>query len=59
VDNTEAGDALEVDLSRGKVKNVSRNKTFAARPYPAFMSGLITDGGLVEFTRKRLAAKRV
>jgi len=57
VDNTAAGDVLEVDLSTGKIKNVTKGKTYTAKPYPEFMSGLIAAGGLIEFTRKRVAVK--
>jgi 3-isopropylmalate/(R)-2-methylmalate dehydratase small subunit len=56
VDNTESGDVLEVDLARGKIKNVTRNIEFTAEPYPAFMAELIAAGGLIEYTKKRLAA---
>ncbi|MCJ7605452.1 MAG: 3-isopropylmalate dehydratase small subunit [Dehalococcoidales bacterium] len=55
VDNTEAGDVLEVDLENGEIKNVTKGKTFIAEPYPEFMSGLIAAGGLIEYTKKRLA----
>jgi 3-isopropylmalate/(R)-2-methylmalate dehydratase small subunit len=54
VDNTEAGDILEVELSTGKIKNVTRNKEFTAKPYPEFMSQLIAAGGLIEYTKKKL-----
>jgi 3-isopropylmalate/(R)-2-methylmalate dehydratase small subunit len=55
VDNTETGDTLEIDLAQGKIKNVTKGKEFTAKPYPPFMSELITSGGLVEYTKKRLA----
>jgi 3-isopropylmalate/(R)-2-methylmalate dehydratase small subunit len=55
VDNTEAGDILEVDLSQGEIKNLSNNKMFHAKPYPDFMAKLIAAGGLIEYTRQRLA----
>ena len=55
VDNTEAGDILEVDLAVGKIKNVTRGKTFIAEPYPDFMMGIVNAGGLVEYTKKKIA----
>jgi len=58
VDNTEAGDILEIDLSGGKIKNLTRNMSFSAEPYPDFMAELIADGGLIEHTKKRLASRR-
>ena len=58
VDSTETGDSLEVDLSAGKVKNRTKGKEFTAEPYPDFMAGLITAGGLIEYTKQRLASRR-
>jgi 3-isopropylmalate/(R)-2-methylmalate dehydratase small subunit len=59
VDNTEVGDTLEVDLSNGRIKNVTRGTEFEAKAYPNFMAELITAGGLVEYTKKRLESRRV
>jgi len=58
VAGTEAGDELEVDLANGRIKNLTKNTEFTAKPYPAFMSELITAGGLIEHTKKRLASRR-
>jgi len=58
VDNTEAGDILEVDLSKGKIKNLTNGMTFTAKPYPDFMAKIISAGGLIEYTKKRLANRR-
>jgi len=54
VDNTNAGDMLEVDLEKGQIKNLTSGKTFTSKPYPEFMGELIAAGGLVEYTKKRL-----
>ena len=58
VAQTEAGDILEVDLSRGQIKNSTKGVTFTAKPYPDFMAELISAGGLIEYTKKRLASRR-
>ena len=55
VEGTEAGDILDVDLVVGEIKNVTKGKTFMARPYPEFMMRLINAGGLVACTKKKLA----
>jgi len=47
VDNTETNNILEVDLSSGKIKNLSSGITFTAKPYPDFMAELISAGGLI------------
>jgi len=59
VAQTEAGDALEVDLSSGQIKNRTKGFTFTAKPYPDFMAELISVGGLIEHTKKRLANRRL
>ncbi len=58
VDETEAGDLLEVDLSSGKIRNLTKDMVFTAKPYPDFMAELIAAGGLIEHTKKRLASRR-
>ena len=58
VENTDSGDVLEVDLAKGKIKNLTSGKTFNAKPYPDFMAELISAGGLIEYTKKRLAHTR-
>jgi len=58
VANTESGDVLEVDLAKGKIKNLTRGLTFTASPYPDFMTEIIASGGLIEYTKKRLASRR-
>ncbi len=59
VDNTGAGDILGVDLSSGTIKNLTSGKLFSASPYPEFMAEIIAAGGLIEYTRKRLASRRI
>ena len=59
VDNTQAGDTLEVDLSLGKIKNLTSGKEFTANSYPDFMAELISAGGLIEYTKKRLESRRI
>ncbi len=59
VDNTEAGDILEVELSTGTIRNLTKGMTFIAKPYPDFMAELISAGGLIEYTKTRLASRRI
>jgi 3-isopropylmalate/(R)-2-methylmalate dehydratase small subunit len=58
VDKTRAGDTLEVELSTGEIRNITRGLTFKAKPYPDFMLELINAGGLIEYTKRKIAAKR-
>jgi 3-isopropylmalate/(R)-2-methylmalate dehydratase small subunit len=50
---------MEVDLSSGEIRNVTRDLTFTASPYPDFMTEIISSGGLIEYTKKRLTSERV
>jgi 3-isopropylmalate/(R)-2-methylmalate dehydratase small subunit len=58
VAKTEDGDILEVDLAKGRIKNLTRELEFKAKPYPDFMAELIADGGLIEHTKKRISRRR-
>ncbi len=57
VDNIKSGEIIEVDLSNGKIRNTNTGKEFTAEPYPDFMAQLISAGGLIEYTKKRLNSK--
>lgn len=59
VAGTDAGDVLQIELETGVIKNVTKGKTFKAKPYPQFMSAIISSGGLVEYTKKRLAERDI
>ncbi len=56
-DDIEMGDTVEVDLATGKIRNLRTGHSFTAKPSPEFMAQLIAAGGLIEYTRKRLAVK--
>jgi len=45
---------VEVDLATGTITNLSSGQTFRSKPYPGFMMEIISSGGLVEYTRKKL-----
>jgi len=57
VDNTNTGDVLQIELETGTINNITKGKTFKAKPYPGFMSEIITSGGLVEYTKKKVAGR--
>ena len=53
-DDAEANDILEVELTTGEIRNITRGKTFIAKPYPDFMMEIINAGGLIDYTTKKL-----
>jgi 3-isopropylmalate/(R)-2-methylmalate dehydratase small subunit len=54
VENIQNGQTLELDIASGKIKNMDTGMEFTAEPYPQFMAEIIADGGLIEYTKKRL-----
>lgn len=55
VAKTEANDLLEIDLTSGQIRNITKNLTFRAKPYPDFMLGIVNAGGLIEYTKRKIA----
>jgi len=58
VDGSEAGDELGVELETGTIRNLTKGSEFKAKPYPDFMLELMRAGGLVEYTKRRLAGEK-
>jgi 3-isopropylmalate/(R)-2-methylmalate dehydratase small subunit len=46
------GDSLEIDLDRGKVKNLSKNTELSIKPLPFFMQELLREGGVTNYIKK-------
>lgn len=45
-------DELEIDLDRGTVKNITKNTELKSKPLPAFMQGLLKEGGIINYYKK-------
>ncbi len=54
-DNISEGDEIEVDADNGVIKNITKGEEYTAKPIPPFMQELISAGGLIEWTKKRLS----
>jgi len=50
------GDMVEVDLASGHITNLTNGKSYQASPYPPFLLDIVTSGGLVNQTKKKLLA---
>jgi 3-isopropylmalate/(R)-2-methylmalate dehydratase small subunit len=46
------GDEAEVNLTRGTIKNLTKNKEYKAQPFPEFMQKIIKAGGLLGYIKK-------
>jgi len=53
-DNIKSNDIVAVDISTGIIKNLSSKKEFLATPFPEFMQDLIANGGLINYTKKKI-----
>jgi 3-isopropylmalate/(R)-2-methylmalate dehydratase small subunit len=51
-DNIQENDSLGIDLDRGKVENISRNKVSSIKPLPHFMQEFLKEGGVVNYIKK-------
>ena len=49
----EDGDQVEVDFSKGEIRNVTKNETYTAAPFPEFIRGIINAGGLMASSKER------
>lgn len=48
----ENGDEIQVDLNRGKIKDLTKNETYQATIFPEFMQKLIKAGGLMAWIKQ-------
>ncbi len=48
------GDIIEIDADKGTIRNLTKNEQYPAKPIPSFMQELISAGGLIEWTKRKL-----
>ena len=53
----QAGDTVSVDFSTGVITDETTGKTYQAAPFPAFVEGIISSGGLLKSLKARGLAK--
>jgi len=53
-DESDAGDEIEVNLDKGEIINLTKNKTYQTNPFPKSIQELIEVGGLINYTQKKL-----
>ena len=58
VEDIKAGDTVEADLAAGTITNLSSGRSFTSKAYPEFMMKIVQAGGLVEYTKKKLAGAK-
>lgn len=51
-DKIDAGDEVSIDFDSGVITNLTKNETYQAQPFPAFIKQIIQDGGLIQSIQK-------
>lgn len=52
VERIHAGDKLSVDLSSGKIRDITTGETFQAPPLPGFIQDIAKAGGLIQYVKE-------
>jgi 3-isopropylmalate/(R)-2-methylmalate dehydratase small subunit len=47
------GDEVEVELESGQIRNLRTGEVYQAAPFPAFMQGIIAQGGLINYVKEK------
>jgi len=55
----DSGDEILVDLSKGKITNLSKKENYKVQPFPPFIQKIITAGGLLKYAREELKSQGV
>jgi 3-isopropylmalate/(R)-2-methylmalate dehydratase small subunit len=53
----QAGDEVTVDFKNGTIKNVNKNETYQAEPFPEFIEQIINADGLVNYVKNKINNK--
>jgi 3-isopropylmalate/(R)-2-methylmalate dehydratase small subunit len=50
----DSGEEILIDLSRGKITNLSKKENYKVQPFPEFIQEIITAGGLMNYAKKKI-----
>ena len=53
VKNIKEGDELEVDLTKGQIRDITQNTNYNTQPFAEFMQELIQSGGLMQWVQSK------
>lgn len=56
-DTIEEGDILEIDVTKGTIRNKRTGRETQFDPFPSFIQAYLDEGGLANFVRNRVAAQ--
>ncbi len=52
------GDEVEVDLEKGRIKNLQNGEVYEAKPFPEFMQAIMQKGGLMNYVQDKVSKNR-
>jgi 3-isopropylmalate/(R)-2-methylmalate dehydratase small subunit len=52
VDDIEEADVLELDLTKGRVRNSAKDRVYRVKPLPSELWKILSEGGLVSYVKK-------
>ncbi|MFH0917780.1 MAG: 3-isopropylmalate dehydratase small subunit [Candidatus Omnitrophota bacterium] len=53
-DKISDGDSLEIDLSGGIIKNLTKNETYQTQAFPEFLQEIVREGGLMSWVKNKV-----
>jgi 3-isopropylmalate/(R)-2-methylmalate dehydratase small subunit len=59
VDKIKDGAPLEIDRAAGTIYDLSSGESYTTTPLPQFLMEIVDAGGLVEYTKRIIATKRM
>lgn len=57
-DDIEEGNEIEINLEKGEIRNLTKNKVYKSQPFPKFMEGIVQEGGLLNYLKKHYGEKK-
>lgn len=57
-DDIQQGDLIELNYKSGLIKNLTTQKTYQFLPFPEFIEDIISSGGLIPYTSKKILERK-
>ena len=52
------GDEVEINFDTGDIKDITKNESFKAQPFPGFLQSMINAGGLINYINEKSGNKQ-
>jgi 3-isopropylmalate/(R)-2-methylmalate dehydratase small subunit len=53
IEKISEGDSLEIDLSGGIIRNLTKNEIYKIQPFPGFLQEIVGSGGLLNWIKQK------